>query len=198
MAMAAGAYGQCVYTTGKIPQGTIAVFRNGEILRQGPDFTVKGRVITPISFAPADKFSALFSVQISLNLPDGTPYISYRNWIESWDCPGLPQTSPSLQLLETCSGSGVSPPGSFPVWDATATYPAGYYVNFGSVSSWLSLQASNLGNQPDISGAWWKALTWDCTGMLRATIKLSDGSTLVLTGVSGAASGSQVTWTPVK
>jgi hypothetical protein len=151
MAMAGAAYGQCAYTTGKIPQGTVAVFRNGAILRQGPDFTVKGQLITPIASVAGDKFSAVFSIQILLKLPDGTAYTSYRNWIETWECPGTPAASSTLQLLETCSGSGGTPPNA-----------------------------------------------WDCTGLMRATIKLPDGSTVIITGVSGEASGSQVTWTPIK
>ncbi len=150
--MASAAYGQtCAYTTGKIPQGSIAVFRNGSIVRQGPDFTYAKQVITPIVFAAGDKFSALFSVQIPLTLPDGTTYTSYRNWVETWDCPGTVAPSPALQLLETCTGSGGTPPNA-----------------------------------------------WDCTGMMRATIKLSDGSVLVLTGVNMATSGSQVIWAPLK
>ncbi len=152
------AYGQCTYTTGKIPQGTIAVFRNGSILRQGPDFTYSKQVITPLVFSPGDKFSALFSIQVTITPTGGAAYTTYRNWVESWDCPGpVAPPAPALQSLETCTGSGTNP--------------------------------------PDING---KVTTWDCAGMMRATIKLSDGSTLVLTGVSGAASGSQIVWNPVK
>jgi hypothetical protein len=192
------AYGQtCAYTTGKIPQGTVTVFRNGAITRQGPDFTYSKRVITPVTWSPADNFSTIFSIQIPLTLPDGTPYIAYRNWQENWDCPGTPpQPAPALASLEQCSGSGVSQQGQFILWDQTVAYPAYAYVNFGAYS-YMSTQAANLGQQPDLSPGWWKALSWDCAGMLRAIITLANGSSLVITGVPDINPGSG-TWLPIK
>ena len=151
---AASAFGQtCAYQTGKFPNGSVVVFRQGSLLRQGTDFTYRVTAgvptITPINWTAGDKFSTLFSIKIPLNLPDNTAYTTFRIWQEDWNCPGTPPPPPaSLAALEQCSGSGT---------------PA-----------------------------------CACAGMLRATVKKGDGTTLIITGVTGITPGAQTIWTPVK
>jgi len=136
------AYGQtCAYTTGKIPQGTVTVFRNGAITRQGPDFTYSKRVITPVLWAAGDKFSATFSIQVPLALPDGTPYTTYRNWQENWDCPGTPPAAgPALLSLQQCTGAGVTLDGAGNIvsrWDCASMLWAKIKLPDGSILSML-------------------------------------------------------------
>ena len=149
LTMAAGAYGQCAYTTGKIPQGAVAVFRNGGILRQGPDFTYGKQVITPLVFSPGDKFSTMFSVQVTITPTGGTPYTTYRNWIESWDCPGSVASVPALQSLETCVGSGTSadPSGKVTTWDCAGLMRATIKLSDGSTLVLTGVNGAASGSQ---------------------------------------------------
>lgn len=202
LAAALGAHGQtCAYHTGKFPVGQIIVYRNGAILRQGADFTYKVTAgvptITPLVWAPGDKFSTVFSINIPLTLPNGTAYASFRQWQENWDCLGIAATSPKLAGLDQCNGSGPSPAdASTASWDPAAMYSVGSQVAFNSFL-WASIQASNIANQPDSSPLWWKIVKWDCSGLLRAIITLPDGSILMITGVAGALPGNG-TWTPIQ
>jgi hypothetical protein len=104
------AYGQtCAYQTGKYPNGQVLVYRNGAILRQGPDFAYKVisgvPTITPVAWAPGDNFSTVFSIQIPLTTSAATgsiAYTSFRVWQENWTCPGSappPVPDPGVKII---------------------------------------------------------------------------------------------------
>jgi hypothetical protein len=201
---ACGAFGQtCVHQVTRSPIGPALVFRNGRLLRQGADFlyvTAAGTMptIDPVTFAAGDTFSVVFSRQVPLTLTvagASVSYSTYQNWQETWDCVSG-TSAPKLDLLESCSGSGDTPVGTIPQWDAARTYSLGDLVVYAGVV-YSSSQCSNVGHQPDISATFWNRTRWDCTGLLRATVTKADGSKLVITGVIGTDSGLG-SWSPVR
>jgi len=118
------------------------------------------------------------------------------NGIEIAATPTTATTYPKLEAFEQCSGSGNMPQNmSTAFWSPTTTYCIGVLINYGTLV-YASMQEGNIGNQPDISPAFWRVASWDCAFMLRATIKRADGTTTVVTGTSGASGAG--TWMPIK
>jgi hypothetical protein len=146
------------------------------------------------------QLSGLYQVVLNFSVADGHA-VSEASGSGSlhWEAcayrMGVPVAATHLAGLQSCSGSAISPPSpNNPTWNSNMAYLVGSIVNFGA-ASWLSLQPTNVGNQPDIWPQWWRTVKSDCAGMWQAQIARADGTILPIVGTAMTSTPSSVVWT---
>lgn len=188
----------CTHQLTRTPNGPVAVYKNGQLLKQSGDYTSVNAtgtffpIITPSVWSDQDAMSAVLTraVPLTFTIP-GTPpqtitYFSYALWREDWTCTGVG------------NGGDPAPPTPVPPFPGCASDGAnGISCSGGITAAWVagplqsvvdapvgSVIAFTIMPPPDPpAGAGPNGTSWDSAGI--RTVKTADGTLYYLVNVTG-------------